>query len=127
MPNQKNSFLSKYFQPAILILLLIVVWQLFSSNRSEDIIIDQLNKSELKLNSAISSLEDSEYLIDSLKNKITYFDEKSKLLTLERDSLLLKFKRETAINWVSLQEIIKKQKAVNAELTYLRNKSKDFE
>ena len=127
MPNQKNSFLSKYFQPAILILLLIVVWQLFSSNRSDDIIIDQLNKSELKLNSAISSLEDSEYLIDSLKNKITYFDEKSKLLTLERDSLLLKFKRETAINWVSLQEIIKKQKAVNAELTYLRNKSKDFE
>ena len=127
MPNQKNSFLSKYFQPAILILLLIVVWQLFSSNRSDEIIIDQLNKSELKLNSAISSLEDSEYLIDSLKNKITYFDEKSKLLTLERDSLLLKFKRETAINWVSLQEIIKKQKAVNAELTYLRNKSKDFE
>ena len=127
MPNQKNSFLSKYFQPAILILLLIVIWQLFSSNRSDDIIIDQLNKSELKLNSAISSLEDSEYLIDSLKNKITYFDEKSKLLTLERDSLLLKFKRETAINWVSLQEIIKKQKAVNAELTYLRNKSKDFE
>ena len=127
MPNQKNSFLSKYFQPAILILLLIVVWQLFSSNRSDDIIIDQLNKSELKLNSAISSLEDSEYLIDSLKNKITYFDEKSKLLTLERESLLLKFKRETAINWVSLQEIIKKQKAVNAELTYLRNKSKDFE
>lgn len=127
MPNQKNSFLSKYFQPAILILLLIVVWQLFSSNRSDDIIIDQLNKSELKLNSAISALEDSEHLIDSLKNKIAYFDERSKLLTLERDSLLLKYKRQSAANWDSLQNIIKRQKDVEAELTYLRNKNKDFE
>ena len=125
--SQISNYLSKFFQPAILFLLLIVVWQIFSSNRSEDIIKEQLDKTEQKLNSVTVTLEETKNNIDSLQNQISFFGEKSKILTLERDSLLLKFKKETAANWESLQNIIKHQKEVNAELAYLRNKNKDFE
>lgn len=131
MSARTNSFLGKYFskfiQPAILLLLLLIVWQTFSSNRSEEILKEQLDKTETNLAAAIFSLEKAKSNIDSLKTKLLYFDEKSKFLTLERDSLLLKFKRENAANWKALQNIVKRQKEVNAELTYLRNKNKDFE
>lgn len=131
MSARTNSFLGKYFskfiQPAILLLLLLIAWQTFSSNRSEEILKEQLDKTESNLSSAIFSLKKAKSNIDSLKTKILYFDEKSKFLTLERDSLLLKFKRENAANWEALQNIVKRQKEVNAELAYLRNKNKDFE
>lgn len=130
MSARTNSIFGKYFskfiQPAILLLLLLIVWQIFSSNRSEEILKEQLDKTETNLSAAIFSLEKARSNNDSLKTKLLYFNEKSKFLTLERDSLLLKFKRETAANWEALQIIVKRQKEVNAELTYLRNKNKEF-
>ena len=127
---KKQSFLklsSNLLQQAVFFLLLIVVWQTCSDSRSEEILKEQLDKTEQNLSDAVYSLNEARSNIDSLNSKVEFFNERSKLLTLERDSLLLKFKRETAANWKSLQSIIKRQKEVNAQLIYLRNKNRKFE
>lgn len=131
MTNKNISLISKHskniFQSLIIILLLLIVWKTFSSSRSEEIIKEQLDKTEVKLDNTIVSLNAAVRNADSLKNELNLFDKKTRLLTLERDSLLLKFKRQTAANWDSLQNIIKRQKDVEAELAYLRIKNKVFD
>ena len=131
MTNKNISLISKHskniFQSLIIILLLLIVWKTFSSSRSEEIIKEQLDKTEVKPDNTIVSLNAAVRNADSLKNELNLFDKKTRLLTLERDSLLLKFKRQTAANWDSLQNIIKRQKDVEAELAYLRIKNKVFD
>jgi hypothetical protein len=131
MTNKNISLISKHsknlLQSLILILLLLIFWKTFSSSRSEEILKEQLNKTELNIEKTISSLNNAVRNADSLKNELNLFDKKARLLTLERDSLLLKIKRKTAANWDSLQNIIKRQKNVEAELAYLRNKNRGFD
>ncbi len=131
MTNKNISLISKlsknFVQSLIIILLILILWKAFSSSRSEEILKEQLDKAEMKFEKTVSSLNNAVRNADSLKNELNLFDKKARLLTLERDSLLLKFKRQTAANWDSLQNIIKRQKDVEAELAYLRNKNKDFD
>ncbi|MCW8848677.1 MAG: hypothetical protein OQJ81_01760 [Melioribacteraceae bacterium] len=131
MTNKNISLISKHsknlLQSLIIILLLLIVWKTFSSSRSEEIIKEQLDKTELRLDKTMISLNDASRNVDSLKNELDIFEKKARLLALERDSLLLKFRRQTAANWDSLQNIIKRQKNVENELAYLRNKNKDFD
>lgn len=125
--NPTLKIISDLFKPLVILILAILLWQNYFSSRSEEIIEEQLNKTTIELSKAESSLLLANCSIDSLNIKIEEYSKNSRILRLERDSLLLKFKRETALNWSSLQNIINQQKVINAELIYLKKQNKEFE